>query len=495
LSTVNSATTKDKNSLTISPSDCEDLEKIEKQDCEDSFTQFVISSFHVITQDTDWVDNWHYDLICDEIQEAAMRVIKGEVRLHDLLFNLPPRTYKSKIITVCLNAWVWIHRPSLKFITCSMNPALAEEHAKCTRNLIESPWYQSKWGRRFKFTTDGRTSYDNDKGGKRYIASPRSYGALGFGADIIVFDDINDSVGVYREVERTAVLQFVNEKMPSRMDRPKIGLRIFQQQRLHQEDISGWIIKNAPTKFKRFCLPAEESDDVYPVELHKFYKKGLLFPARLDEAVLAEFKSTLRNAYFGQFQQTPLAAGGNVFKEAWFKWFTPDQIPEFDSILVSIDASFTDADSSCPASMQVWGRAMPNYYLLYDETEKMSAMTTGNRALAIAQQYPGCRVVVESAANGFFVIEFLKKSLSGVFGFDPRRYGGKEARADSITYLCEAGNVFLPDTNYIKSRWLPEILMFPNGQYKDRVDAMVQALIWFNRAEPRFGKRTNYNTY
>jgi predicted phage terminase large subunit-like protein len=102
---------------------------------------------------------------------------------------------------------------------------------------------------------------------------------------------------------------------------------------------------------------------------------------------------------------------------------------------------------------------------------------------------------VESAANGYFVIEFLKKRLSGVFGFDPRKYGGKEQRADSVTYLCEAGNVYLPDTDYVHSKFLPEVLMFPNGKYKDRIDAMVQAMIYFTRSEVKQARAVDFNTY
>lgn len=471
---------------------------LERQECEKSFFQFIKSSFHVITPDETWIGNWHYKILCDDLQEIVQRIINNEPRQYDYLCNLPPRSFKSKIITVCLNAWVWIHRPSLKFITCSMNPGLCDELAIITRRLLESEWYQKFWFHKFKLISNGYTSYDNDKGGKRYTASPNSNEALGFGADIIIFDDINDSIGVYREIERQKVLQFVNEKMPSRLDKPKIGVRIFQQQRLHQEDISGWILKNQPDKFKYLCLPADLKDehaDVFPKEYEKNYVDGLLFPDRLDRDVLANLKSQLRNAYYGQYQQTPLAAGGNVFKEAWFKWFTSAQLPALDTVIVSVDASFTDSDESCPTSIQVWGRARPNYYLLYDETEKMSAMTTGNRVFAIANQYQGCQVVVEAAANGYFVIEFLKKKLSGVFGFDPRKYGGKEKRADSVTYLCEAGNVFIPDTDYIKSKWLPEILMFPNGKYKDRIDAMVQAMIYYTRSEPKAGKLVDYKTY
>jgi predicted phage terminase large subunit-like protein len=68
-----------------------------------------------------------------------------------------------------------------------------------------------------------------------------------------------------------------------------------------------------------------------------------------------------------------------------------------------------------------------------------------------------------------------------VFAFSPQAYGGKEKRAESIAGYWEGGNVFLPEIPYMHSEYLPEITAFPKGTYRDRVDAMSMALIWFTR--------------
>jgi phage terminase large subunit-like protein len=158
-----------------------------------------------------------------------------------------------------------------------------------------------------------------------------------------------------------------------------------------------------------------------------------------------------------------------------------------ERIVVSADTSNTSDADSCPTSIQVWGKeyGKPNYYLLYDETQQTTPGKATTRIDAIASTYHGCEIVVENAASGFGIIESLKKKHPGVFAFNPAKFGGKEKRAESILYLWEAGNIFLPDNEYIRAHYLTEIVSFPKGEFKDRVDSCSQALIWMTRGEKR----------
>jgi predicted phage terminase large subunit-like protein len=193
-------------------------------------------------------------------------------------------------------------------------------------------------------------------------------------------------------------------------------------------------------------------------------------------------QSILRTAYQGQILQSPIVSGGRIFKNQWVKWFTPAQLPVLQQIILSVDASFVDTPDACPASIQVWGKRSADYYLLYDETARMTAKSTLARIETIARMYQGCTVVVEKAANGYFIIQELQNKLS-TYGFDPKKYGGKEVRAEMVAPLWENGNVYIADTIYNRTKYIVEILNFPNCEYVDRVDAMAQALLYFTRAQ------------
>jgi len=428
--------------------------------------------------------------MCGQVQQLAERVMNRQERIRDLCVNVPPATSKSSILSICLPAWIWANNPAMRFITTSYSPGLAQDHAKATRKLIESDWYQELFGDVYKLVGDAETYYETDKGGRRMITSPGSAVGTGFHADFLIFDDPDSAAGVFSDAMRAQTHEWFDEVMPSRLSDPKVGLKIVVQQRLHQQDITGHIQKTYPDKWFFLILPAIKSAQVHPPSLAAYYKNDLLFPARLSAQVLEDYRKRLRNGFAGQMMMTPLNREGNFFKEHWVRWATKDQLPAMEQLIISVDASFTSDAKSCPASIQVWGRKRPNFYLIYDLTVRMGALETVTAIERVLKSYPSAMLVVEKAANGYFVIERLKKSYP-VYSFDPKRYGGKEIRAEMVTPLWETGNVILFDSPNIRERYLPEILNFPAGEFKDRVDAMSQALLYFTRAELAHGAGFN----
>ena len=446
-----------------------------------SFYEFFKASFKITNPNTDLVDNWHIKLFCDEIQNAAMRVIKKQKRLFHICINTPPKSLKSAIFSVAFPAWVWINAPWIKFITASYSPELADRDCSDCRRLIVSEWFQDLFGHKFKLVNDASTFLETDKGGQRRTTSPRS-SKTGHKADIIVYDDPNAADDRYSQADRDLVNRWDSETMSSRFDNPDIGLKINIQQRIDNFDLTGHLQKEQATLWAFLSLPADlsEGDKPVPAALEKFYVDGLMFPARLSKKVLAEKKMELRTGYSGQINQRPIVQGGRYIKEAWFNWFVKAQLPALQQVIISVDASNTNAKTSCPASIQAWGAAPPHYYMLYDYTERLSAMQTNNAIERMARMYPGCILVIEQAANGYFLIEKLKMKYP-VYTFLPQNFGGKEKRVEMIAPLWETGNVHVFDNVHNRTSYQEEIISFPNSPFRDRVDAMSMALIYFTR--------------
>lgn len=458
----------------------------EAKRCKSNFYTFFKCAWYAIWPETEFQDNWHFKIICNKIQEAALRVINNIPREKDLCFNVPPGTSKSTIISICLNAWVWIYDPNRRFITTSYSPGLADEHCTRTRRLIESDWYQSLFGQIYHLIGTADTYLETNKGGSRMTTSPGSQVATGFHADFILFDDPDSAKGVMSEAKRKETIQWFDETMPSRLANPQVGLKIIVQQRLHVADVTGHVLREYPEKFDYVILPAIATTTIFPRELVAYYKDNHLFPNRLTPKVLDDYKKRLRNGYAGQFLMTPLAIGGNFFRDNWPKWYTKEQLPVLEQVIVSVDASFSAAEGSCNASIQVWGKKRPNYYMIYDLTTKMGALQTAAAITRITEQYRGATLVIEKAANGYFLIEQLKKKFS-IYEFIPSKFGGKEIRAEMVAPLWEQGNIYIYNSQYNKTEYLPEILIFPNSDLKDRVDAMSQALLYFTRCNQGIG--------
>ena len=461
---------------------------LERQACEKSFYKFFKRAWKVLNPAIPLIDNWHIKIFCDEAQTAVMRVIKNEKRQYHLCINTPPKSLKSAIFSVALPAWVWVHAPHLKFITASYSPELVERDCRESRSLIVSGWYQELFGHKFQLTNDAQTFLENDKGGQRRVTSPRS-SKTGHKADIIIYDDPNAADDRYSQADRDLVNRWDSETMSSRLDNADIGIKINIQQRIDNFDLTGYLKKEQPQLWAFLSLPADlsEGDRPFPLALTDKYRSadpernGLMFPERMGRKVLNDKKLELRSGYSGQINQRPTVAGGRIIKDAWFRTFTPRELPALEAVIISVDASLTDGDGSCLASIQVWGCRRPDYYMLYDYSERMTAIQNDTQLKRIEKLYPNSIEVIEQAANGFYLTESCEKRGRNVYRFIPAKFGGKDKRGDLISPLWEMGYVHVADSPHNTTIYKSEITSFPHVPFKDRFDAMSQALLFFSK--------------
>jgi predicted phage terminase large subunit-like protein len=465
-----------------------------KKKYETSFYSFFVKAFTVLNPKTCFIDNWHYRYICDELQKVAEDNISCKDRKHNLVINVPPRSSKSTIL-LCLSAWIWIHAPEKKFLCCSYSPTLANDHTALCLKLITSGWYQSNWSNNFTMLSEVSRHISNDHGGYRTTCSPGSALATGLGADFILDDDPESANQVYSDKFMKRSIKFFNETLSTRFNDSKKGVFIVVQQRLHVDDTTGEILKNQKDLYKHICLPAILSDNVCPKSLSRYYRDKKLHAGRMNDIDLQQLKLKLRSQYDGQYLQLPTIRGGNFFKESWINYFTKEQLPPLKHVIISADTANTSTDTSCNVSIQVWAKALNSerYYLLHDETDRYSQAETLSRLINLKRNfYTSATLVIEAAASGFHMIEELKNTKDNkntgysVHAFSPAKYGGKEQRAESVGILWETGCIYLPDSQRIKTDYVPEVCSFPAG-LKDRVDCMSQALLYFTREIPKIG--------
>ena len=99
----------------------------------------------------------------------------------------------------------------------------------------------------------------------------------------------------------------------------------------------------------------------------------------------------------------------------------------------------------------------------------------------LSQRFPQTFAkLIEDKANGSAVIQMLGHEIPGLLPVNPQ--GGKVARAQAVSPLVEAGNVYLPHPDCAPwvNDFIEECVQFPNGAYDDQVDAMTQALLRWN---------------
>ncbi len=272
-----------------------------------------------------FIDNWHVGMICEHLQA----VTAGEI--DNLLINIPPGCSKSLLTCVFWPMWEWARDASVRWFFASYDQKLSTRDSVKCRNLLSSPWYQARWGDRFKLRDDQnqKTYYETTQGGYRLATSTGGHGT-GEHPDRIVVDDPHNVQGAESEAERTSTTDWWDGTMSTR-GVSRRSRRVIIMQRLNHADLSGHVLGTGD--YVHICLPMRyEPGRMAPTPLaadpgrerwgrDQRTKEGqLLSPHQFPEESVAKMEKPLGPfGVAGQMQQRPIPAGGARFKEEWLK--------------------------------------------------------------------------------------------------------------------------------------------------------------------------------
>lgn len=277
-----------------------------------------------------WVDpspfigGWHLEAIAEHLEAVIQHVLGHDGGISRLLINVPPRTGKSTTTSVGWPSWTWIDNPQIRFLFTSYAERLAVRDARKSRQLINSRWYQERFGSSFALLGDQneKSRYENDKGGYR-LSSSFGGSATGEGGDIIVADDPHKAEDAQNSDDlREDVIEEWQTTYSSRLNDPETGAFVVIMQRLHEKDLAGHLI--AEGGYEHLCLPMEwhrKHPFVWPDDPRT--KEGeLLQPDRFSaETVKNLRKDMTERVAAGQLDQLPSPVDGDIFKRADLEQF------------------------------------------------------------------------------------------------------------------------------------------------------------------------------
>lgn len=469
---------------------------------EKSLYAFVKQAWHVIEPGVPFTPGWHLHTICDHLEEVTFGNIKR------LLINIPPRHAKSTIVSVCWPVWEWIHHPEAKFLCASYAGSLSTRDSLKARRLIQSPWFQRHWGSTFELTGDqnAKQRYENDRTGYR-IASSVGGTATGEGGSRLILDDPHGAQDAQSDVQRETTLEWFDTVWSTRLNDPREDAMVTIMQRLHEQDVSGHIIRDIGG-WEHLCLPAEWDGQKRITSLGTYdirEKKGdLLWPERFTMKVLDDLKQLLGEyGAAGQLQQDPVPAGGGILKtEKFGLWPTTSKMPPFEFVLQSYDCAFTEKTSGDPTACSVWGifthKGVRNGMLLDAWDERLSypdlrakvlddyhAKYGGDpKASPAVKARKTDRVLVEAKASGQSLLQDLHLARIPAFGYNPGN-ADKVSRAHQASPTLELGLLWIPESQknpgqYVSwaQPFLKQLAKFPVADHDDYVDTFSQAIIY-----------------
>ena len=152
----------------------------------------------------------------------------------------------------------------------------------------------------------------------------------GRGGDIIILDDPLKPDDAMSETKRTAVNDWYDNSLLSRLNNKEQGVIIIVMQRLHQDDLVGHVLKKgAGWEVLSFPAIAEEDEaiefeDAFGKHVFRRKQGEALHPERESLATLAAMKRSIGEYNFSsQYQQRPIPPGGAIVKLNWLQYYVP----------------------------------------------------------------------------------------------------------------------------------------------------------------------------
>lgn len=414
--------------------------------------------------------NWqkadHHQILCD----ALMRVYNGDCQ--NLIINIPPRYSKTEIAVVNFMAWCLGQVPDCEFIHISYSARLAGNNSKACRELVTTDDYRaifpdtilrndSKAKDEWR-TTDGGVVYAT--GSKGTITG---YGAgkhrPGF-AGCIIIDDPHKASEARSDNIRKEVLDNFVTTIKSRRNMPSQTPTIVIMQRLHENDLSGWLLAGGDGEhWEHVCLPALRDDGT------------ALWEAKHSVEDLRLMQDASPYTFAGQYQQRPAAPDGNIFKPD--RLVIVDALPAGCNWVRAWDFAASDDDGDYTVGLK-FGVLPDGRFIIADiaRFREGPEVVESNMLNTAKRDGNECRIRIpqDPGQAGKSQSRYFVNQLAGYTVIAKTVTGDKVTRAEPVASQMNVGNILM-----LKASWndalIDELRNFPNGTNDDQVDALSDA--------------------
>lgn len=435
-----------------------------------------------------WLHNDHHRQICD----ALMKVFRGETKR--LIINIPPRYSKTELAVINFMAWCFGRVPDCEFIHVSYSAKLAANNAAQTRNLVREPAYLKVFpDLALKDDSQAKDDWRTTAGGVCY--SQGTGGTItGFGAGkfrqqfggAIIIDDPHKADEASSKTIREGVIDWFQNTLESRTNSPDTPIIVIMQ-RLHEEDLSGWLLGDrgedgTPVAggngevWDHLCLSAIKPDGT------------ALWPAKHNIQTLHRMELAAPYVFAGQYRQLPSPPAGGFFK--------PDNIEIVDALPATAgqscrawDLGATENEGDPTAGVRITDGKDGYWYIVGVEHGQLGPENVEKRIKSTAatdSKAVRIRLPQDPGQAGKAQAKSFIKMLSGYQVKAETVSGDKATRAAPFAAQVNVGNVRMLRGDWNKP-YIEELRNFPNGKHDDRVDASADAFNDLNDIMPGQG--------
>lgn len=468
-----------------------------------------------------FVSGKHIDIICKDLQDIEKSVIstkaahraskenKKTIKAKRSQYFLPPRSMKSKLISILFVSWFMGKNPNMDVLQLGHSTKFCiDNFGRGVLDILYSERFKAIFPSpecRVRRSARSAQSFQLEGKGKYYTTGVGSKIA-GRGASLLISDDVLSEQEAYNDGQRNKINEWYVGGARSRMQ--SYGAEIIVNTRWHLEDLSGYLYKldkgsNNPWNIIKFpaildtagadLLGLKEGEsywpELWPIE-HFHELRRIMTPSQFN----------------AMYQQNPILEEGNIIKESyWQKWPEDEDEPWCEAILVSLDTAFSEKQRADYSAYTVWGvffkreigrngfeYTAANLFLLGGEKGRWSfpvlcekilgryGQVDGKQQLieqGILQKYNPDYYLIENKASGQSLIQELRLKQLPVIEFDPKR-DDKVTRANATASTFISGKVWYPENKMWANEIISEVCSFPAAPHDDFADTVFQAIIW-----------------
>lgn len=409
------------------------------------------------------------------IRELEM-VARGQTKR--LMFNLPPGSAKSTYSSVLFPAWMFAHRPGLTFIGASNTDRMAQKFSR--RVMSEVRAHSATLG--YGLASEAAEAWETTNRGT-YRAAGVGAAIAGERADLVLIDD---PVRTRQDAESATVREtqwdWFTSDLRSRL-KPEAAIVVVMT-RWNEDDLGGRLLERQPGLWRVVSVPAVAGPDdplgraegewlwdddpkyAYGAELRRLHGEYEKSGATRDWASL--------------FQQTPRAAGGNLFKTAKIE---PVPAAPADigppvrawDLAATRQVGTTDPDWTVGLKL---ARRPNGQFIVLDVVRLRGDPAEVEAAIVNTARLDGrvCRIGLpqDPGQAGKQQVAYLTGKLAGFAVESGREDGAKETRAAPAAAQVNAGNFAVVQAHWTHA-FLAEMAEFPSGRKDDQVDALSRA--------------------
>lgn len=458
-----------------------------------TLAEYIREAWHVLEPNRTLVWGWCLDAMALHLEAITYGRLLQMGLTNRLLENVPPGVMKSLMTSVFWPTWEWgpVGMPWLSYISTAHEKGIAERDSRKARDMINSEWWQERWGKGTEanvfLTRHADDDFANNHRGERKCWA--FSGLTGGRADRVIVDDPHSTEKAESEVQRLTASRIFHESLHSRVNDPHTSAIVIIMQRLHKMDVSGLALAT-PQGYTHLMLPMEFEVDrrcVTPIFADpRTQESELLFPERFSATYVQREKGTMK-AYgvAGQFQQRPDQREGNMFKRHWFKQVgAPPMgirwVRYWD--LAATEEKYSQAGTAQTAGVLIGGGPGIGFYIadcIAEWVENPTPLIRQTAEMDRTRYFPyEVGAPQDPGAVGKIYKKFLALDLAAfnIRFLREAAEGSKATRAEPLASQAEAGNVYIVcNPNEPLPVWAEKFIEqcceFPGGRLKDKVDA------------------------